>query len=131
MARILNVCPVSMAWNTFRNALRPVVAGGIVVDSEDSARLGDALIGLLEAVEEVYAPNGRLAFTDDAAEAFERSGLSRDLGAGALRYRQYAEMRSDDPPAYIAHRVLHEIDGTPEYARALATERAAGSTPAE
>ncbi len=123
MARILNTCDLAMAWGTFRNTLREAVQMRHEMPGDETlAPIADALVSLLETVEEMYAPVGRTLNIDAAGDAFESAGLSRALGTTAFRFRRRLDPAMNCAPNDSRQAMWFDLLATPEWVRAARTE---------
>jgi hypothetical protein len=111
MARILNICDLAMAQNHLRNTMHTAWEVG----PENVA------LSLVDALADVYCAlmeSNPTMNIDEAADAFEEIGYSRDLGAIAHR-AVYAMGLGNAKYADLA-RLVDDIRATPEWQRVAA-----------
>ncbi|MGA1354920.1 MAG: hypothetical protein ACO32I_09130 [Candidatus Limnocylindrus sp.] len=94
---------------------------------EAQTRVVEALLWLLCAVEDVHAPKGRFGFLREVVEAFDRAGLSRDLGHAAWNLR--VGITADDGLIYTdtVRQAWRAVRATHEFANVAHEERRAGA----
>lgn len=116
MARILNICDLAMAQNGLRGALQAMANASIESEPTAAVQVTEALADLYCAIMDAN-PTMNI---DEAADAFEEVGYSRDLGA--IAHRVVYAMGLIPPPSalnmgMLRVQAMNDIRATPEWHR--------------